>query len=113
MADEKEVKAVENNATPDPDPIAFLEASIDLNKLSIRACRAIASQLTELDKERLGISQKVNGADKPTSQLVAEVKNRLMKDPTAVAPIILKEANPSARRSQDKEQQVEELAQAC
>jgi hypothetical protein len=104
IADGKDTPVVEDNAIPKCDPIALLEASIDLNKLSIRACRAIAGQLTQLDKERLGISQKVNGEDKPTSQLVAEVKHRLKKDPTTVAPVILHNANPSARMSQTQAQ---------
>ncbi|HEY9653753.1 MAG TPA: hypothetical protein V6C95_24030 [Coleofasciculaceae cyanobacterium] len=94
--------------TTDPSLIAELEATIDLNKLSLRACRAIAGKLSELDKERLGISQKVNGSDKPASQLVAEVKNRFKKDPATVAPVILQHANPSALIRQDEEQQLTE-----
>lgn len=94
--------------TTDPSLIAELEATIDLNKLSLRACRAIAGKLSELDKERLGISQKVNGSDKPASQLVAEVKNRFKKDPAAVAPVIRQHANPSAIIRQNKEQHLSE-----
>jgi hypothetical protein len=94
--------------TTDPSPIAELEATIDLSKLSLRACRAIAGKLSEIDKDHLGISQKVNGADKPASQLVAEVKNRLKKDPATVAPVILQHANPSALIRQDEEQQLTE-----
>jgi hypothetical protein len=94
--------------TTDPSLIAELEATIDLNKLSLRACRAIAGKLSELDKERLGISQKVNGSDKPASQLVAEVKNRFKKDPATVAPLIRQHANPSAIIRQNKEQYLSE-----
>jgi hypothetical protein len=68
--------------------------------------RCILMENTEIDSYRLGISQKVNGADKPTSQLVAEVKNRLKKDPATVAPVILQHANPSALIRQDEEQQL-------
>jgi hypothetical protein len=100
LADRREVPAIEEPATP--DPIAFLESQIDLNKLSLRACRAIAGKLTSLDSYRLGISQKVNGHDKPAAQLVAEVRNRLKKDPATVAPVIWEFANPTALLSQDE-----------
>lgn len=103
---QEQVKAREL-ATTDPSLIAELEATIDLNKLSLRACRAIAGKLSELDKERLGISQKVNGSDKPASQLVAEVKNRFKKDPAAVAPVIRQYANSKALMNQDKSQNLE------
>jgi hypothetical protein len=70
---------------------------IDLNQLSLRACREIAGALTKIDPEHLGISQKVNKKDKPLSQLIAEVKNRLKKDPVRVAPVIAENANAKAR----------------
>lgn len=100
-----EAKAMEL-VTTDPSLIAELEATIDLSKLSLRSCRAISGKLSDIDSYRLGISQKVNGKDKPVSQLVAEVKNRLKKDPAAVAPVILQHANPSALIRQDEEQQL-------
>jgi hypothetical protein len=65
---------------------------IDLNKLPLRVCRKIASRLTALN-ELLAISQKVNQKDKPVSQLRAEIKNRLAKDPTSVAPLIVELAS--------------------
>ena len=100
-----EAKAMEL-VTTDSSALAELEATIDLSKLSLRACRAISGKLSDIDSYRLGISQKVNGKDKPVSQLVAEVKNRLKKDPAAVAPVILQHANPSALIRQDEEQQL-------
>ena len=113
-ADRREAPIEES--APSHDPLYELEKTLDLNKLSLRACRNIAGHLTQIDSYRLGISQKVNGADKPASQLVAEVKNRLKKDPATVAPVILFCANPSARRSQDEalpqELEVEGKAQA-
>ena len=104
-ADGREVPAVQESA-PTHHSLFILEKTININKLSLRACRAIASKLTEIDSYCLGISQKVNGKDKPVSQLVAEVKNRLKKDPATVDPVILQHANPSALIRQDEEQQL-------
>jgi hypothetical protein len=114
-ADGREAPAVQESA-PTHHSLEELEKTINLNKLSLRACRNIAGRLTQIDSYRLGISQKVNGADKPASQLVAEVKSRLKKDPATVAPVIVFCANPSARRRQDEalpqELEVEGKAQA-
>ncbi|HAJ61023.1 MAG TPA: hypothetical protein DCP31_18645 [Cyanobacteria bacterium UBA8543] len=39
---------------------SLIEEEIDLSQLSLTACRAIAGKLTKTDKNRLGITQKVN-----------------------------------------------------
>jgi hypothetical protein len=74
-----------------PTPLDGID-DIDLKKLPLRVCRKIASRLTALN-ESLAINQKVNQKDKPVSQLRVEIKNRLAKDPTVVAPLIVELAS--------------------
>lgn len=76
---------------------------INLSKLPLRVCRKIASKLTALS-ESLAISQKVNGKDKPVSQLRAEIKNRLVKDPTTVTEVIVQYAAPAPQLPVPKNQ---------
>jgi hypothetical protein len=51
----REAPAVQESA-PSHDPLYELEKTLDLNKLSLRACRNIAGHLTQIDSYRLGIS---------------------------------------------------------
>ena len=76
---------------------------INLSKLPLRVCRKIASKLTALS-ESLAITQKVNGKDKPVSQLRAEIKNRLVKDPTTVTEVIVQYAAPAPQLPVPKNQ---------
>jgi hypothetical protein len=73
-----------NSAESDSSAVA----NIDIDKLPITVARKIASRLSKSHPE-LRISQKVNGKDKPVSQLRAEIKNRLVKAPEIVNPILL------------------------
>lgn len=93
-------KLVQSEPTPKTNPQAVPPAhttateqldGINISKLPLRVCRKIASELTTLS-EALAISQKVNKKDKPVSQLRAEIKNRLSKDPATVAPVIAQHA---------------------
>lgn len=88
--DTKPDNQIADTDTPKPQPID----SINIGKLPLRVCRKIASELTSLSKS-LAISQKVNGKDKPVSQLRAEIKNCLVKDPTTVTEVIVQYAAPT------------------
>jgi hypothetical protein len=80
--------------------ISLLE-EIDFRQLSLTACRAIARRLTQTDKNRLGITQKVNSKDKPVEQMQREIRSRFRRYPNEVGPVIAELANTKARVKQD------------
>lgn len=81
--------------------ISLLEEEIDLRQLSLTACRAIARRLTKMDKNRLGITQKVNSKDKPVEQMQREIRSRFRRYPNEVGLVIAELANTKARVKQD------------
>lgn len=73
------------------------EWEIDFTKLSIKACRKIAGELTKKDREKLGISQKVNQTNKPVEQLRREIKSRWRHHKEEVDPIVRSHCNDQAK----------------
>lgn len=70
---------------------------VNFNLLSLAACRKIAGELSRLDKDRLGISHKVNGKDKPLEQLQQEIKSRCKNYPLEVNPVVRQRCNAKAK----------------
>lgn len=79
-----------------------LDWEVDFKNLSLSACRKIAGKLSKLDKDRLGISQKVNSKDKPLEQLQQEIKSRFRHYPDEVGPVVRSHCNAKARIENDK-----------
>ncbi|MGB3204208.1 MAG: hypothetical protein WBB28_04405 [Crinalium sp.] len=110
---EETAELIENDETAKIDEaIAVVETTltlvsndIDLDKLPVTICKKVAGKLTKLNPE-LKISQSVNGASKPVSQLRAEIKNRVAKEPEMVMGIIkdaiASESKPSTKKPTTK-----------
>ena len=87
---------VSDKIEPTP-PDSLLEWEVNFKALSLAACRKIAGNLSQLDKDRLGVSQKVNGKDKPLGQLQQEIKSRCKHYPDEVNPVVRSHCNPKAK----------------
>jgi hypothetical protein len=72
--EEASVKSPSNNEKEESG--TEQEWEINFDKLSLKACRKIASELSRKNESKLGISQKVNRKDKPVAQLRREIKSR-------------------------------------
>ncbi len=85
--------------------LTLVNNDVDLDKLPLTICKKIAGKITKLNPE-LKISQSVNGENKPVSQLRAEIKNRVAKEPEIVMAIIqnvlTSESKPSTKTSTKK-----------
>jgi len=78
------------------------EWEVNFSKLSLSACRKIAGELSKKDKEKLGISQKVNRKDKPAEQLRREIRSRWRHYQEEVEPIVRSHCNAQAKIEKDK-----------
>ena len=113
IAEIEPVETIEADETAEIDKaIAVVETTltlvsndIDLDKLPVTICKKVAGKLTKLNPE-LKISQSVNGASKPVSQLRAEIKNKVAKEPEMVMAIIkdaiASESKPSTKKPTTK-----------
>ena len=85
------------------------EWQIDFSKLNLAACRKIAGELSKKDKNRLGISQKVNGQNKPVEQLRQEIKSRWRHHQSEVELIVRSHCNSQAKIEKNKTTEITKI----